>query len=158
MEGRPRQLLRCAASRITEVLLRRVTRKGLSIFLSSGFLPSTPPLPHVRVSGLAPRSSTGDPTLSLSGTLGFPSPNKQTSCSAQAKVNCCTGSSSTPATGFLSSASSHGIEAVRPNNLRFPRPFHAAFLDRLSHRSSVTQLTHMVHHLNSTFFQHQGAH
>lgn len=33
VEGRPRWLLRYAASRITEVLLRRVTRKG----------PSTPP-------------------------------------------------------------------------------------------------------------------
>lgn len=116
-----------------------------------------PQLPRSSREGLwlSPRSSTGDPTLlSLSGSLGFQSPaqytNKQTSCSARAKVNCCTGSSSTPGTGLLSSASSYGIEAVRPNNL--PRPFHAAFLDRLNHRSSVTQLTHMVHHLNSTFF------
>lgn len=77
-----------------------------------------PQLPRSSREGLwlSPRSSTGDPTLlSLSGSLGFQSPaqytNKQTSCSARAKVKCCTGSSSTPATGLLSSASSYGCEA-----------------------------------------------
>lgn len=116
---------------------------------------STPPLPHVEVSGLAPRSGAEPALPSPSCNLCLQSPaqytNKQTSCSAHAKVNCGTGSSSTPAAGLLSSASSYGTEAVRPNNLRFSRPFHASSLERLSHRSSVTQLTHMAHYVNSTF-------
>lgn len=43
VEGRPRWLLRCAASRITEVLLRSDQKRSLNS-----------PVPHVRVSGLAP--------------------------------------------------------------------------------------------------------